>query len=160
MIKEKNNTRNIKKVIVYMSVFFILLIVFLVITPKDNVGGVKKVDNGGETNIGIIDTLPWDEDGAKPIEEYTWEEFEMLEQIHQEIFIDSFIGEMTFEQWLERENPDKKYIEAPWENDNKKPEEYTWKEYESLSEEQQMMFIDYLDSHEGFEKWFDENQSK
>lgn len=159
-------------------------------------------------------TLPWENEGAKPVEEYTWEEFESLEQQQQEIFVDSFDNDNAFEQWLERENPqeelevptlsfaDKKpeeyiweefealdqqqqeqFIDGfagemtfeqwlerekpqeiwndPWQEDgSKKPEDYTWTDFSEMTEEDQMAFIDYMDARDGFEKWMEANKPK
>ena len=154
----------------------------------------------------IEEVLPWEIKGAKKVEEYTWEEFEDLDQIHQEIFIDSFDGEISFEEWLktekkeetfifsgnknytweefqamdkeqqeqfinsftedgsfedwlEKENPNSNEIEVPWdESDAKQPEEYTWEEFESLTETQQMVFVDLLDNIGSFEAWLNANK--
>lgn len=157
--------------------------------------------------------LPWEVDGAKKIVDYTWQEFEALDQINQEIFIDSFGEEFTFDQWLEREQPKdavanneaqvdfdrdvnaysweefesmskeqqeifinrfedddsfNAWLEReskndisklPWqENDGKSPEEYTWEDFNALTESQQMAFVDYWDSKSSFEIWLEQNQ--
>lgn len=44
----------------------------------------------------------------------------------------------------------------PWEKAGaKQPKDYTWKEYEALTEDQQNAFFDMFESHQAFDAWKD-----
>ncbi|MBR5310949.1 MAG: hypothetical protein IKU42_07485 [Oscillospiraceae bacterium] len=94
--------------------------------------------------------LPWENGGKKP-KDYTWEEFEALTAEQQIAFQNSFKKFEKFEKWMEEATEIK--VNLPWENDNKKPEEYTWEEFEALTAEQQMAFQNSFKNFEEFDKW-------
>ena len=85
---------------------------------------------------------PWEEDGAKQPADYTWEEYEALTE-KQKVAFQEHLGASSFEEWLEKAlDPDAK---DPWEETGaKKAQDYTWADYEALTEVQKASFWDYL----------------
>ena len=45
-------------------------------------------------------------------------------------------------------------VVSPWENGGKQPEDYTWEEFEALSDEQQMAFQNSFEDNKDFENWY------
>ena len=102
-------------------------------------------------NSGDSYDIPWENGGKQP-KEYTWEEFEALDAPEQMAFQNSFDSIEDFDEWLQKAQSGD--LSNPWENGGKKPEEYTWEEFEALAPEQQMAF---QNSMEDFEEWFEAN---
>ena len=96
---------------------------------------------------------PWKNGGKQP-KDYTWEEFEALTAEQQMAFQSSFEKTEDFEKWME-EAQNTTEIETPWENGGKQPKDYTWKEFEALTAEQQMVFQNSFKDADGFEKWME-----
>lgn len=93
---------------------------------------------------------PWDADGAKQPEDYTWEEFAALGGEYQIAFQKAMGGE-AFEAWLNQAQSEP--VEYPWDADGaKQPADYTWEEFEALSPEHQIAFQTVL-GMEAFEAW-------
>lgn len=98
---------------------------------------------------------PWEEPGAKRPEDYTWEEFETLTAAQQIAFQD-YLGEEAFEAWLNRVQ--NRMEQNPWEQPGaKRPEDYTWEEFEALTAAQQIAFQNYL-GEAAFEAWLNRVQ--
>lgn len=95
-------------------------------------------------------SVPWEDADSKRPEEYTWEEFENLTAAQQMAF-QNFLGSEGFEVWA---NGVQSQVERnPWdESGSKQPEEYTWTEFEALTEAQQQAFQNHLGAA-NFEKW-------
>ncbi len=122
---------------------------------KDRVQG----NSGSGSNT---PTLPW-ENGGKLPNQYTWAEFEALSDELQEYFQDWFPSFEAFEAWMNSvqgnsgssgnipESPSTPAL--PWENGGKLPNQYTWAEFEALSDELQEYFQDWFPSFEAFEAW-------
>lgn len=103
--------------------------------------------------------IPWKDGGKKP-SEYTWEEFIALDAGQQMAFQNSFGSFDAFDAWLQKVNPEETEPDEtesktviPWENGGKKPSEYTYEEFESLSAELQMVFQNSFSSIDEFDKW-------
>ena len=100
---------------------------------------------------------PWEQPGAKQPKDYTWAEFEALTAAQQMAFQD-YLGEAGFEEWLEKIQMETG--KHPWElPGGKKPQDYTWEEFEALTAAQQMAFQNYLGA-EGFETWLNKVQEQ
>ena len=102
---------------------------------------------------------PW-ENGGKPIEEYTWEEFDSLSGELQEAFFEAFVSAEDFEAWMIRVKPEESTqvdettpMMKPWENGGKTVDAYTWEEFEALTAELQEAFFEAFESAEEFEAW-------
>ncbi len=94
--------------------------------------------------------LPW-ENGGKDPAEYSYQEFEALNEAQQMAF-QSYLGD-EFDNWLERAKAEAEDgIYLPWEDGGKDPFEYSYDEYEDLNRAQQMAFQEYL-GEERFEEW-------
>ena len=81
-----------------------------------------------------------------------WFEYEALAEAQKEAFFESFNSVEEFERWMnnaQREN----YENALTENNSKKLSEYTWDEYNALTEEQKEIFFESFESVEDFEVW-------
>ena len=104
-----------------------------------------------------VKEYPWDADGAKQPQEYTWAEFEALSGEDQ-IGFQNVLGMEAFEAWMIQAQS--QLVEYPWDADGaKQPEEYTWAEFEALSGEAQMAFQSELGT-EVFEAWMYRAQSQ
>lgn len=104
--------------------------------------------------------MPWDEKGKKP-SAYTWQEYESLMPRQQNAFIEWFADEGDFEAWMESakaESADSAVID--WEEATKKPDSYTWIEYEALTIEQKDSFAEWFDDIYAFETWMEDAQSE
>lgn len=100
--------------------------------------------------------LPWKNGGKQP-SEYTLEEYEALSEFLQDAFFESFDTKDGFSQWMSKASG--KAI-GPWENGGKQPSEYTWEEYEALSDELQASFQDSFGDIVAFDRWLTEAQAK
>jgi hypothetical protein len=96
--------------------------------------------------------LPWENGGKQP-SEYTLEEFEALTDYQKKAFVDSFGSEAAFERWYEKALEEEDAEELPWENGGKQPSEYTFEEFERLSEYQKKAFVESFGSEAAFERW-------
>lgn len=102
----------------------------------------------------IVEEVPWSEDEAKKPEEYTWKEFEELTGEEKELFFEYFESSEEFEEWQEQAQGNDVEENVPWNEENtKKPDEYSWKEFEALTPEEQEAFFGYFESAEEFENW-------
>lgn len=98
-------------------------------------------------------TPVWDKPGKSP-KEYTWEEYQALSAEEQDAFFHWFGSEADFEAWMNEQKSDENEPEQPsWEATDKKPEDYTWEEYQSLSPQEQDAFYLSFGSKEAFETW-------
>lgn len=124
---------------------------------------MQEVNGGPESTedevVFIPLELPWENGGKQP-EEYTWEEFLALEGGLQIEFQMSFDGEESFEEWMERVNPseteDSEELYLPWEDGGKQPQEYTWEEFDALSDGQKLAFQHSFDDMDAFDAWYRE----
>ncbi len=109
-------------------------------------------------------TYPWGNGGKLP-NEYTWEEFEGLTQNQQDAFVEWFASEDDFYAWIEyadnlQENPHEANKGTyPWENGGKLPSEYTWAEFEALSEDAADAFSNWFDNSQDFLAWMNNAMS-
>jgi len=108
------------------------------------------------TNAQANAKMPWDNGGKSP-SEYTWAEYEALDALQQDAFFESFDNAAEFDKWM------RKAIGAgllPWEeNGAKQPGEYTWEEYEDLSETEQNAFFECFDDVIDFDAWLTDAQA-
>ena len=101
-------------------------------------------------------TLPWEEPGAKQPKDYTFDEFNDLSQAQKNAFMDEFQSTDEFNKWADKAQE----ADAPWKKQGaKQPKDYTYEEFNRLSDNQKLQFIAEFDSREAFEKWMDELQS-
>lgn len=182
MIRTEKKTVKYRKAIMAILVAIILLIIFLIVFLfgyfMDGTNGTEEVyswkefenltaeqqmefQNSFETqedfekwmeeaqNVKI--PIPWENGGKKP-KNYTWEEFELLTPEQQIKFQNSFKKVEDFEKWMERAQ-EELGPKNPWENENKKPKDYTWEEFEVLTAEQQIAFQNSFKSQEKFDEW-------
>lgn len=89
--------------------------------------------------------------GDRDPKEFTWEEFIALSGAQQIIFQEAFENEDAFEDWMRsvQEAPE----ELPWDTGDKKPDEYSWEEFNALSGDLQIQFQNSFESEEAFEDW-------
>ena len=103
--------------------------------------------------------IPWEKSGAKQPSEYTWGEFQVLSPELQMAFQNWFTSVEEFNNWMKRAQGGNGSIEPeiptyPWDMpDTKKPDQYTWEEYEALTSDQQMAFQNWFASIDEFESW-------
>lgn len=100
----------------------------------------------------------WSKPGKTP-DQYTWEEYQALSQKDQDAFYLWFDSEYAFEQWMKAAKPAETTPTTPvWDKTDKKPNEYTWAEYEALTNEEKDAFFLWFGSIEAFENWMDSAQ--
>ena len=108
---------------------------------------------------------PWEKPGAKKPKDYTWEEFQNLTGEEQLAFQKTFDSDSAFEAWMEHVLPTESVENTqpkqyPWEKPGaKKPEEYSWEEFQELTGEEQIAFQKYFSSEAEFEAWMKRAQS-
>lgn len=101
-------------------------------------------------------TPVWDQTG-KPPKEYTWEEYQALSAEEQDAFYHWFGSEAEFEAWMTGAMPNESEPEEPaWEPSDKKPTDYTWEEYQSLTPQEKDAFYLWFVSKEAFEAWMNQ----
>ena len=102
-------------------------------------------------------SLPWEKEGKQP-QEYTWEEYQALDDSFKDAFFEAFGSVEAFDEWLAVVNGDtvkEEFAQAdPTLPTEKRPEEYTWLEYESLTADEKDLFFESFDSPEAFGKWY------
>lgn len=102
----------------------------------------------------------WKLPGKKP-KEYTWAEYQALSPQDQDAFYHWFSSRKAFETWMNRVKPDENdSINAIWDKPGKKPDEYTWAEYQALSPEDQELFYQWFDSMDDFEAWMEKAEKE
>ena len=101
-------------------------------------------------------TLPdfiWNIDGKQP-DAYTWEEYLALSLEKQEAFFLWFETEADFEAWIESVKPAETTVSVmQWNKTGKQPNQYTWEEYQALSQEEQEAFFLWFERETDFEAW-------
>lgn len=103
-------------------------------------------------------TMPWDKDGRMPYE-YTWEDYHQLTLKQQNAFIEWFDDETDFEAWMQQAQAENLAAAAmPWEKGAKKPDSYTWAEYEALTVAQKNAFSEWFQDAFLFEAWMENAQ--
>ena len=97
----------------------------------------------------------WNKEGKKP-DAYTWEEYQALSSKEQEAFYQWFDSLQAFEAWMESVKPEETTKPAEkWNKEGKKPDAYTWEEYQSLTPEEQDAFFSWFESVDAFEAWME-----
>lgn len=93
----------------------------------------------------------------KPIlnpETYTLEEFQALSPKEQMRFPDSFESMDAFNKWYEEVNNESS-LELEIDLNGKNPEEYTWKMFQEMTPDEQLVFPDYFEDMDAFYEWYD-----
>ena len=101
----------------------------------------------------VTEVSKWNKAGKEP-KDYTWEEYEALSGEDQERFYQWFGSKAAFENWVASAKP--KETVAPigqWDKAGKPPREYTWEEYEALSDVDQEKFDQWFGTRANFEAW-------
>lgn len=119
-------------------------------------GCAGKMDKHSEPISGVRQSkeIPWEAGGKQPVE-YTWGEFESLSEEQQEAFFESFSEVEEFEAWMMEVQRE---AVMPWEREGRLPEEYSWKEYEALTDMQRERFVESFTEPEKFLSWMTEVQ--
>ena len=97
----------------------------------------------------------WDKLGKRP-DEYTWLEYQALSLEDKEAFYQWFDSVEAFETWMNAaQNQESELEKSVWDKLGKRPDEYTWEEYQMLSPEEQDAFYLWFGSVQAFEAWMD-----
>ena len=103
--------------------------------------------------------MPWEAEGAKQPEDYTMEEYEELTADQRKAFR-NYLGAAGYAAWLERAEKDAEPVNIPWEiPGSTQPKDYTWAEYQALTEGQKKAFMEHL-GPQGLEAWLAKVQDK
>lgn len=90
---------------------------------------------------------------------YSWEYYQSLTLEEQDEFFQSFESEEAFEEWMNQVNPDTDaMIGLTWKKSGKKPDAYTWDEYQNLNREEKEAFFRWFKSEEAFEEWMNKTK--
>lgn len=101
--------------------------------------------------------VPWDAEGAKNPDAYTWEEYNNLTMDQQALFFNWFENEAAFEAWRAQQVPAESTANAPWDQPGaKQPCDYTWEEYLALSVQDQSMFFNSFGGDKAFAEWMEQ----
>lgn len=82
---------------------------------------------------------------------YTYEEYMQLSSEKQLEYQESFDDIESFKKWLYNETNSEE--DLPWQNGEKKPQDYTYEEYLALNEAQQLAFQESFNSFKDFDRW-------
>ena len=119
----------------------------------DSVSAFEDWMNSVKPKEDVVDLGKWNKPGKKP-KEYTWEEYQELSMEDQERFYQWFSSLKAFENWMKSVKPEETTsTEEKWNKPGKKPNEYTWEEYQKLTPEEQDLFFLWFESIEAFEAW-------
>lgn len=100
--------------------------------------------------------IPWEEKGAKQPADYTFEEFDQLSQAQKDAFMAAFPSTEDFNRWADAAQS----VTLPWKSDGaKQPKDYTFEEFDALSQAQKNAFMEEFQSTEEFNEWADEAQA-
>ena len=100
-----------------------------------------------------VSTIDWNLDGKQP-DQYTWKEYQALSPEYQDAFFRWFASAADFEAWLESVKPAQSTEPIhSWSEKEKKPDKYTWEEYQALSPAKREAFYQWFVSAEAFAKW-------
>ena len=134
------------------------------LSGEDKEAFFEWFDNADEFNEWVDSVEPepspvvvtkWNKSGKDP-DEYSWEEYQDLSGEDQEKFYQWFGSIDAFEAWMESVKPEETTASVEeWNKTGKNPDEYTWKEYQKLSDEDQERFYQWFDSEDAFEAWMD-----
>lgn len=89
--------------------------------------------------------------------DYTWEEYEQLDDTEKEQFYESFSSNEEFNLWMTEA---KKKADSPWIKEGRNPKDYSWEEFEALTDTQKELFYDTFASNEDFDFWVSEAKKK
>lgn len=93
--------------------------------------------------------------GKKP-EDFTWEDYQKLTTEEQMVFPDYFESMDVHNAWYESVKPKETEIEVFTINlEGKTPEDFTWEDYQKLTTAEQMVFPDYFDSFDVYQRWYE-----
>ena len=85
---------------------------------------------------------------------YSWEEYQALSLEDQDAYFQRFDSVEAFEKWMEEVKPvEGAELDLVWNKPGKKPDAYTWEEYQALDAREKDAFCRWFDSDEAFEKW-------
>ena len=76
-----------------------------------------------------------------------------LTEEEKNTFSERFESSDAFKEWLDRVQPEPE-SDLPWDNGEKQPGEYTWEEYEALTEDMKRAFYESFESEAAFNEWF------
>ena len=139
--KNRKNIKNILWVIIGICATAIIVTVIIF---------VPKVVSGDKPNSTVIDEI-------KNPESYTWEQYQALTPEEKMMFPDYFENMDEYNVWYESVAPtgDEGANIPKVDLAGKNPEDFTWEDYQKLSIEEKMIFPDYFDSFEAYQKWYD-----
>ncbi len=131
------------KPLIFLAIIMMLFIV-------SGCGNTSNSDTESTLDTNSV-AVPW-EDSDKQPKDYTYEEFEALTAEQQLEFQESFETIDEFNEWLNEAQwvP----VDVPWDDGGKSPSEYTWEEFEALSDEQQIAFQNSFEDNKDFEEWY------
>lgn len=135
------------------STFLIFLMIFSICIFCAGCGAGADDSNLSTAEI----EPPWEKGGKAPVE-YSWEEFIALDGALQIKFQNSFGSDEEFEKWMTDAQSEEE--ELPWKDGGKKPSEYTWDEFVSLSGYLQIQFQKSFENSDEFEKWMENARSE
>lgn len=119
----------------------------------ESVAAFEKWLNSVKPKETTPQTPVWNKPGKKP-DEYTWAEYEALSREEQDAFYLWFASATEFEEWMNSAKPAETTPQAPeWNKPGKTPDEYTWEEYQALSQIEQEAFYQWFGSMNAFEAW-------
>lgn len=136
------------------SIAFIICLGFIFLSVCSLYGcdnGTEVTVNKTSSNDEIESTceLPWVIQNKNPAD-YSWDEYEKLTYDQKEYFYDTFSSDVDFENWMIEAQ---KKSNSPWLKDGKKVEDYTWEEFQKLSDIQKELFYESFKSNDEFDKW-------
>ena len=91
---------------------------------------------------------------------YTWEEYQAMDPEEKDALYERFDSAEDFEAWMESVQPKETEPDFHWDEPGKKPDAYTYEEYQALTSEQKEAFYQWFGSVEGFESWLNKAQAE
>ena len=132
---KNQKTKSNKKIIIIISIALAVILV--------GIGIYVMIDKGLFSN---------NEEPQKPIEQYTFSDYENMTEEEKAEFKARFENEEKFDEWLSGIQ-EKSKSDIPWENGGKTPDQYTLKEFEALDSMGKIAFSQWFKSEDEFYAW-------
>ncbi len=103
--------------------------------------------------VSSLESCPWLAEGSKTPDQYSAEEYDELTELQKEAFYLWLNEHELFDSWYENA-----FLETqtyPWEiYGAKRPNDYSWSEYQSLSPDAQEAFCRWLNENNLYDSWY------
>lgn len=97
-----------------------------------------------------------DLNGKNP-KDYTWEEYQKLAPEEKAVFPDCFKDMNAYNEWYEKNKEETvgEDFSVSIDLNGRNPEDYTWEQYQALTQDEKAIFPDYFENMEAYKTWYE-----